>query len=243
VWLGILIGLLLFALLAGGGYLLVNSLTGDDEGGVTVIVPNVVGLEREDAESRLQESDLEVEVRRREVDPEESPPDTVIAQDPGRNEEVAAGSTVTITVAVEPDTTVVPDVEGLTVSQAQSALRDADLVLGSQLSEASADIPEGQVIRSDPAVDSEVEPGSAVDIYISTGPEMVVVPDVSTACLSYGGANKLIRDAGLVTEKGEAVPSGDCPNASRIIGQDPAAGSEVPAGSIVTVFPGGGGDV
>jgi eukaryotic-like serine/threonine-protein kinase len=245
VWLGILIGLLLFALLAGGGYLLVDSLTGDDNGGtVTVIVPNVVGETQAAAEAELEELGLEVDVRRREVDPDETEPGTVVAQDPRRDEEIARGSTVTITVAVEPDTVVVPSLEGLTVSQAQSELRAADLTLGSTLQEASADIAEGLVIRSEPATDAEVEPGSAVDIYVSTGPELVEVPDVSTGCLSVGAARQALRAVGLEMVIGEPVPTvPDCPNPSRILGQEPVAGTTVEAGSTVTVFQGGGGDV
>jgi serine/threonine-protein kinase len=245
VWLGILIGLLLFALLAGGGYLLVDSLTGDDSGGtVTVIVPNVVGETQAAAEAELEELGLEVDVRRREVDPDETEPGTVVAQDPRRDEEVARGSTVTITVAVEPDTVVVPSLEGLTVSQAQTELRVADLTLGSTLQESSADIDEGLVIRSEPAADADVEPGSAVDIYVSTGPEMVEVPDVSTGCLSVGAARQALRAVGLEMAIGEPVPSvPDCPNPSRILGQEPVAGTVVEAGSTVTVFQGGGGDV
>jgi serine/threonine-protein kinase len=245
VWLGILIGLLLFALLAGGGYLLVDSLTGDDGGGtVTVIVPNVVGETQAAAEAELEELGLEVDVRRREVDPDETEPGTVVAQDPRRDEEVARGSTVTITVAVEPDTVVVPSLEGLTVSQAQTELRVADLTLGSTLQESSADIDEGLVIRSEPAADADVEPGSAVDIYVSTGPEMVEVPDVSTGCLSVGAARQALRAVGLEMAIGEPVPSvPDCPNPSRILGQEPVAGTVVEAGSTVTVFQGGGGDV
>jgi eukaryotic-like serine/threonine-protein kinase len=245
VWLGILIGLLLFALLAGGGYLLVDSLTGDDGGGtVTVIVPNVVGETQAAAEAELEELGLEVDVRRREVDPDETEPGTVVAQDPRRDEEVARGATVTITVAVEPDTVVVPSLEGLTVSQAQTELRAADLTLGSTLQESSADIDEGLVIRSEPAADADVEPGSAVDIYVSTGPEMVEVPDVSTGCLSVGAARQALRAVGLEMAIGEPVPSvPDCPNPSRILGQEPVAGTVVEAGSTVTVFQGGGGDV
>jgi serine/threonine-protein kinase len=244
VWLGILIGLLLFALLAGGGYLLVDSLTGDDGGTVTVIVPNVVGETQAAAEAELEELGLEVEVRRREVDPDETEPGTVVAQDPRRDEPVARGSTVTITVAVEPDTVVVPSLEGLTVSQAQAELRATDLTLGSTLQEASTDIAEGLVIRSDPSADSEVEPGSAVDIFVSTGPEQVQVPDVSTGCLSIGAARQILNDVGLALATGEPVPSvPDCPNPSRILGQEPVAGTVVEAGSTVTVFQGGGGDV
>jgi len=130
------------------------------------------------------------------------------------------------------------------VSQAQSELRAADLTLGSTLQEASADIFEGLVIRSEPATDAEVEPGSAVDIYVSTGPEMVEVPDVSSGCLSVGAARQALRSVGLELAIGEPVPTvPDCPNPSRILGQEPVAGTTVEAGSTVTVFQGGGGDV
>jgi serine/threonine-protein kinase len=244
VWLGILIGVLLVALLAGGGYLLVTSLTGDGNGGVTVIVPDVIGETQADAEAVLAERGLEVDVRRRPVDPDQTDPGTVVAQSPSQGEEVGRGSTVTITVAVEPDLVAVPDLERLTVSEAQAALREADLALGSQLSEASIDVDEGLVIRSVPAVGEEVEPETAVDIFVSTGPELVTVPDVSTGCLSIGAARQVLRDAGLVLAQGSPVPSvPECPNPSRVVGQEPLAGETVEAGSTVTVFQGGGGDV
>lgn len=245
VWLGILIGVLVVGLLAAGGYLLVNSLTGDDQGTVTVIVPNVVGEPRAEAEALLEERRLEVEVRRRQVDPEEAQPGTVVAQDPEEGEEVASGSVVTIFVAVEPDTVAVPDLQGLTVSQAQSALGDEGLTLGSQLQEASGEIPAGQVIRSEPPAGDEVDPATAVDVVVSTGPEMVEVPDVSTGCLSIGAARQALSAVGLELEEGEPVPSNpeQCPNPSRILGQEPLAGTVVEAGSTVTVFRGGGGDV
>ena len=243
VWLGILIGVLLVALLAGGGYLLVTSLTGDGNGGVTVIVPNVVGETQAAAEAVLAERGLEVVVRRREVDPQQTDPGTVVAQDPRQGEEVGRGSTVTITVAVEPDLVVVPDLSGMTVSEAETALGDADLELGSRLSEASSEFDIDRVVRSVPASGEEVEPGSAVDIFLSTGPEMVTVPDVSTGCLSTGAARQVLRDAGLELASGSPAPSiPECPNPNRIVGQEPLAGETVEAGSTVTVFPGGGGD-
>ena len=245
VWLGILIGVLLVALLAGGGYVLVNSLTGDDEGGVRVIVPSVVGDTQATAEAKLSETDLEVDVRRREIDPAETEPGTVVAQDPRAGTDVGRGSTVTITVAVEPDTVPVPTLEGLSVSQADAALSEAGLSLGSTFQESSSEIDEGLVIRSEPAVGEEAERDSPVDIFVSTGPEMVTVPDVSTGCLSIGGANQILRDAGLVLAQGDpAPPIPECPNQNRIVAQDPAAGTTVEAGSTVTVFPGGasGGD-
>jgi beta-lactam-binding protein with PASTA domain/tRNA A-37 threonylcarbamoyl transferase component Bud32 len=243
VWLGVLIGVLLFALLAGAGYLLVTSLTDEGEQKPLIELDDYRGRPYLDVKRELEDIGLEVVRTTKETDqPDEV--GTVLAQDPEAGRSIAEGGTVTLTVGVAPDTVVVPDLSEMTVSQAQAALRDADLTLGSTLGESSADVADGLVIRSDPAVDAEVEPGTAVDIYVSTGPEMVEVPDVSSACLSYGGAGQLIRDADLVIAKGDPVPSTEtCANPSRIIAQDPLAGTPVEAGSTVTVFPGGGGDV
>ena len=243
VWLGVLIGVLLFALLAGAGYLLVTSLTDEGEQEPLIELDDYRGRPYLDVKRELENANLEVVRTTKETD---RPDDvgTVLEQSPEAGRSIAEGGTVTLTVGVAPDLVVVPDVSEMTVSQAQAALREADLTLGSTLDESSAEIDEGFVIRSDPAVDAEVEPGFAVDIYVSTGPEMVEVPDVSSACLSFGGAGKLIRDQGLLVVKGDPVPSTDaCANPSRIIAQDPLAGTPVEAGSTVTVFPGGGGDV
>jgi eukaryotic-like serine/threonine-protein kinase len=245
VWLGILIGLLLFALLAGGGYLLVDSLTGDDSGGTPLVeIDDYVGQRYVDAKRSIEELDLSVERATRETD-DPTEVGQVLEQDPEAGTQLARGEgIVTLTVGVEPDTVEVPDVSGMTVSGAQAALRDAGLEVGSRISEASSEFDIDTVIRSDPPAGDEIAPETLVDIFVSTGPEMVEVPDVSSGCLSVGGANQLLRPLGLVLEEGEPVPSTpDCPNPSRIIGQEPAPGTPVEVGSVVTVFRGGGGDV
>ena len=246
VWLGVLIGLLLFALLAGGGYLLVTSLTADDNGSPSplVTIDDYEGQRFADAQDEIDKLDLGVE-----RDPQQTDDPTqvglVIAQDPAPGTQLTRGEgIVTLTVGVAPPPVVVPDLAGMTVSDAQDELETNDLDLGSQIPEASTEFAEGEVIRSEPASGEEVEPETVVDVVVSTGPETVIVPDVSTGCLSRGGANKILRDAGLVLAFGSPVPSNpECPNTSRIVGQEPLAGETVEAGSVVTVFPGGGGDV
>ena len=70
---------------------------------------------------------------------------------------------------------------------------------------------------------------------------MVTVPDVSTGACRTAAPGKLIRDQGLVVERGDPMPSNpECPNPNRIVAQEPAAGTQVEAGSTVVVFPGGG---
>jgi len=244
VWLGILIGILVVAVLAGGGYLLVSSLTNDNEGSVLVVVPNLVGMTREQAEADLTDRGLVPVARNRETDPADADPGTVVDQNPKDGVEVAKGAEVKIFIAVEPNTVDVPDLSGMTLGEASSALAADGLTLGSRTPEANADIEVDRVIRSEPAAGEPVAPGSVVDVVVSTGPEQVTVPDVSTGCLSKGAASKALKDAGLEAQEGDPQPSvPDCPNANRIIGQEPPAGTTVDAGSVVTIFPGGGGDV
>ena len=69
VWLGVLIGLLLFALLAGGGYLLVTSLTGDDDGRPAArrcsTITRTHASRREGASSRTSGLEVDAHDRRR----------------------------------------------------------------------------------------------------------------------------------------------------------------------------------
>ena len=68
-----------------------------------------------------------------------------------------------------PGTATVPDLSGLTVAQATTALNDVGLVLGSQTIEFHPSIDEDLVIESSPASSSEVDAGSTVDVTVSNG--------------------------------------------------------------------------
>ena len=144
-----------------------------------VVVPNLVGMTREQAEADLTDRGLNPVAKNRETDPADADPGTVVDQDPKDGVEVAKGA----------------DVDDLhrrgaqhhdrrrtwrdrRLSAAQTELSAAGLRLGSQLQEPSATILQGRS-RSEPAAGSEVEQGSVVDVYVSTGPEQVTVPDVS----------------------------------------------------------------
>ncbi|MBA2439687.1 MAG: Stk1 family PASTA domain-containing Ser/Thr kinase, partial [Thermoleophilaceae bacterium] len=90
-----------------------------------ITVPNVVGLSRESAESRLDREGLTVQVQ---VQASDKPKDEVIAQSPGEGSKLDAGNRVTITVSegTQKEGTQkvgVPDVEGLAEGDALRMLR------------------------------------------------------------------------------------------------------------------------
>ncbi|WP_269192197.1 Stk1 family PASTA domain-containing Ser/Thr kinase [Blastococcus sp. VKM Ac-2987] len=83
----------------------------------------------------------------------------------------------------------VPPFSGLDQAAAERALADAGLVLGGVETQASATVPEGQVVESDPRSGVQVEEGSAVSLVISGGPDTVLVPNVVGLTESQARAN------------------------------------------------------
>jgi serine/threonine-protein kinase len=65
----------------------------------------------------------------------------------------------------------VPGVVGLTPEEARNRLEDAGLEIGSQSEAPSDQVGEGAVAGQDPAAGTETERGTAVDLFVSTGPE------------------------------------------------------------------------
>lgn len=144
-----------------------------------VSVPDVVGLTREAAETRLTREGLDVRV---EMQQSEEPENEVIAQSPGAGETLDRGDDVTITVAVapeEPEPVTVPDVTGLTRAEALRALRNAGL-RGSVSERATDNADEdGVVLRQSPGNGAEVDSGATVTLVVGRfeAPEDPVDPD------------------------------------------------------------------
>lgn len=89
---------------------------------------------------------------------------------PAPDSEVVPGETkVIFEVSDGPELVELSNLSGMTEGEASAYLEENNLKMN-KLEENSEDIPEGEVIRQDPSANSEVEPGSTVNVYISTGP-------------------------------------------------------------------------
>ena len=72
----------------------------------------------------------------------------------------------------------VPDLEGFSVSQAKAALKEKGLEFAKAGEESSDDVDKGDITRTDPESGTKVEPGSTVQVYISSGKGEISVPSV-----------------------------------------------------------------
>jgi serine/threonine-protein kinase len=134
------------------------------EGPPDVEVPNVVGDPLDDARSALRDAGFEVEVTEQENPDEE--PNTVIAQDPAAGGDAPEGSTVTLTVAVEPSQVEVPDVEGEQQSDAFRILQDAGFRVQPEEQDTEVLEEDGVVLAQDPEGKTKAEPGDTITIVV-----------------------------------------------------------------------------
>ncbi|MGZ8612320.1 MAG: Stk1 family PASTA domain-containing Ser/Thr kinase [Actinomycetota bacterium] len=242
-WIPVLVTLLILAVLGGVLFVLAQNLLDDDEepGSQLVAVPNVVGERFNEARRTLEDEGFVVVTPPLSATQEEFPdaePGTVVEQVPSADEEVEEGAQVTLTVVESPEAVTLPT--GLTGQDPESVIAllealDADLELLTQ-EEPSDEVDEGFVTRTDPPEGSEVEPGSTVTVFVSTGQELVSVPDVR--CLAVNAAqNRLEQDGlqGVISGESVAV-NPNCPLGNKVADQSPAPLEEVAPGTIVQLF-------
>ncbi|MCX6423491.1 MAG: Stk1 family PASTA domain-containing Ser/Thr kinase [Actinobacteria bacterium] len=125
----------------------------------------------------------------------------------------------------------VPNLDGLTIEQATTALDDFQLRLGAQTPEVS-DRPSGTIIAQQPAAGESLEQNQAVNVTISGGLEQATVPQL-VGLTSLDSVRLALSDAnlqlGTIKEKASSQPTG------YVLAQDPPEGTQVEAGSMISI--------
>ena len=154
------------SMLAPGSSVDLTVSTGDPE----VTIPNVFGLDKDEARQQLE--DLGLEVRLEEVQSDE-PADTVVATDPPRDTRVERGSTVVVEFSAGPQE--VPSVVGMQEDRARRVLERAGFV--PEVTYDSETVAEkGTVLRQSPEAYTEHPQGTRVVITVSSYEEPEPTP-------------------------------------------------------------------
>jgi len=157
-------------------------------------VPNVEGLTQDAATTAITAAKLTVGTVTQQTSNTVAT-GKVISQDPASGSSVAQGSPVNLVISSGPQMVTVPNVEGLTQAAATTAIRAAKLTGGTVTQQISNTVATGKVISQDPVSGSSVAQGSPVNLVISSGPQMVSVPNVEG--LTQGAATQLSRQRNL----------------------------------------------
>jgi beta-lactam-binding protein with PASTA domain len=154
----------------------------------------------------------------------------VIGTTPPRGTTVSKGSRVSVFVSSGPETLGLPDVNEKKSAEAVKILREKGFQPTVQ-SQSSDTVTKGLVISTDPAAGIEVQHGSPVTVYVSSGPQEVSVPEVTGE--SQADATATLAAAGLketVVKREVAEPA-----AGTVISQSPSAGLQLKVGGQVTI--------
>ncbi|NOZ26535.1 MAG: PASTA domain-containing protein [Chloroflexi bacterium] len=160
---------------------------------------------------------------------------TVVAQEPTAGAEISSGTIRVRLVVAIPQRVAVPDLTGMTREEAEAALTAAGLTLDPTIEELETDTlaDHDRVARQSPEPGERVPPGTAIRITVWKFPH-VVVPDL--AGMTLEGAAEALRAVGLEPDPdvGERATD-EAANDGRVAAQEPAAGTEVPRGSVVRI--------
>lgn len=186
-----------------------------------VEVPNVVGKPMALAKQILEDKNLRVKFA--ETFNADVSVGNVVSQYPEANSKVKEQRQVTIYISKGGEEIEMPDLKGMTRSNAEEKLKKIGLKLGSIYEKYSSGDEAGTVIAQDPRSLSKINKGQTVDLTVSKGEQnpKVVMPDFSGATLSFAktSTDNLKLRIGSITKKYSNQPEGT------IIGQSIPAGS------------------
>ncbi len=196
------------------------------EASAEAVVPEFVGLSEADARKNAKAAKLALLVAGRE--PSEKQKDGIVLRQsvpPGQR--VPVEHPVSVVLAQELHK--VPEITGLTVSDATLKLKGDGYELKAGESVPSADVEDGLIVDQSPAAGSELEPGKVVTVTTSSGVQEVEVPQL--AGRSHGQAKAQLEKLGLKAKF--AWVSLAETNSYVVLRQKPAAGEKLKPGDEV----------
>ncbi|KZF02749.1 MAG: Stk1 family PASTA domain-containing Ser/Thr kinase [Rhodococcus sp. (in: high G+C Gram-positive bacteria)] len=131
----------------------------------------------------------------------------------------------------------IPDVTGLSTSDAQARLAEADLRFDI-VEKSDATVPTGAVIATRPGAGAEVDTKSTVNLDVSTGPEQVQVPQL--AGKTQQQAAQALSSLGLELDGTVARATSTPENLDKVVEQNPSSGVGITVGSLVKITLGSG---
>ena len=126
----------------------------------------------------------------------------------------------------------IPDLTGRTVGQALQVLSDQDLYIKKVGEQYNENIPDGSIIFQEPLPGSVVKEGKVIKVIISSGGQVIFVPQLVGRFLRE--AKILLRQAGLVLGEETGTYSEEIKK-DFVIAQDPSPEEIVARGSMINL--------
>ncbi len=196
-----------------------------------VQVPDLTGRALADAEALARRSHLSVQV----IEQRHSrtvPAGAVVGQDPPAGRTVKVSRVVGLITSLGPEMASVPDVRRRSLEDARFTIEQARLVMGEVREAYDQSVPSGFIVGQDPAPGAAVEQGTVVNLTVSKGQQVFVLPDLVGRSLDE--ARGILQDLGVTLREVIQVPRVDVP-AGQVIAMTPPAGTQIHHGDAVGV--------
>ena len=196
-------------------------------------VPDVSGMSEDDAKTAIEDLGLTF-VKGDDVSSDTVDEGLAVSSDPGAGTSAVLGADVTVSFSSGSATVKVPDVTGMTQSEARKEIENANLAWGDVTAEDSPGTQAGRVIRSNPAPDTSVSRGETVSVVVSSG--RTTVPSVVGK--TQDEAQEAIKAAGLnynTTTNDSKTNDQSKSNRYEVTAVDPAEGQSIDLGDSVTL--------
>ncbi len=148
-----------------------GGLGGEITGGYMYMI-DVKATALDAAITKLKSFNFDLIIRTEYVASNEYPVGIVVSADPEQGTRLSRGAEVTLYVSSGAASLVkVPDIRGMSIDEARKAITDAKLKVGSIAYQYSSTIPKDKVSSQSFEANSEIAEGTAVNIFISRGPQ------------------------------------------------------------------------
>lgn len=208
------------------------ALSGGSSQAVTFILPDVTSMSLDEAVTTLEDLGLSVVPEAEETN---SVDDNIVwKQIPNSGESVRDGDSITVVYNPSNTPIPVPNLTGLTIDQARTALFNLGLTIGIVTPQNDPTAPENTIISTMPKSGEQVLGGATIDLVISQGSGVIKIPDVQGQTTQ--AARSVLEGEPfkfLVTVVEEASATVD---AGRITRTSPSIGGETTKGSALTIY-------
>ena len=193
-------------------------------------VPPVESLLLEDAKKIISAESLVLEVNKTQFS-ESIEADHIISQSPAFNTGIKSGGTVFVTLSKgrEFNYVTIPNFNGLEKNSAINTLKDAGLKTGIISEDFNEYLAVGIVLSQSPAPGEKVKSGTAVNLALSKGREIITLPDLQG--YDYSSAKSELESLGL-NIKIEKQTS-DVLSPGTVVAMSPEAGAGVNKNDVI----------
>ena len=230
-------GALLFSIIAvlifcgGAGYFIKSVIDPySDQDQTKLTTPDLVGMYYSQVLSDPAYADFNI-VEGEYVYNESIDAGKIIEQTPEKNRKIDVGGTITVTISRGAKTFQLPDYVNMEARQVKIELERLGITCVENTPEFNDDVPNGYVLRTEPAAGTSLTAGDTVTLTVSKGPEVVLVEMPDLMGRSESEALTLLEAAGLnwepvVYEEYDGTPG-------QVIYQSVVAHTEVEKGTTV----------